>query len=274
MRDVGICIEPFYQGMAFEQKLERIKALGFNSYEFWFHDKNFTGDSLIDEMKDFSKIAELNASLGLRTNDFVLNHPDGGIIAALINRNDKQKILDKLKYMIDLANQIDCKRFISGSGNKIQGLSQKDAVDAMIDALGAIGAVCKEHGMKIILEPFNSRVDHPDYFLDNPQVAVDVVEAVDNEHVKILFDIYHMQIMYGNILDFVRANLKYIGHFHIAGVPGRHEPIHNELNYSFILDTIDAMGYKGSYGLEYWPTMDSDESLKRTLEYLTPGVQN
>ncbi|WP_422479053.1 TIM barrel protein [Pleomorphochaeta sp. DL1XJH-081] len=273
MRDIGVCIEPFYQGMAFGQKLEKIKALGFTSYEFWFHDKIFTGDTLIDEMKDFSKIAELNASLGLRTNDFVLNHPDGGIIAALINRNEKQKILDKLKYMIDLAHQIGCKKFISGSGNKITGLSQKNAIDAMIDALGDIGEVCQKHGMEIILEPFNSRVDHPDYFLDNPQVAVDVVKAVGNDHVKILYDIYHMQIMYGNILDFVRSKLTYIGHFHIAGVPGRHEPIHNELNYPFILDSIDAMGYQGSYGLEYWPTMDSDESLKKTMEHLAQGIK-
>jgi hydroxypyruvate isomerase len=82
-----------------------------------------------------------------------------------------------------------------------------------------------------------------------------------------------MQIMYGNILDFVRSKLTYIGHFHIAGVPGRHEPIHNELNYPFILDSIDAMGYQGSYGLEYWPTMDSDESLKKTMEHLAQGIK-
>jgi hydroxypyruvate isomerase len=78
-----------------------------------------------------------------------------------------------------------------------------------------------------------------------------------------------MQIMYGNIVGFVRENLQHIGHFHIAGVPGRNEPIDNELNYPFILKSIEKMGYTGSFGLEYWPTIDSDESLKRTLAHLT-----
>lgn len=269
MVDIGVCIEPFYDGMTFEQKLRKIKAIGFSSYEFWFHDKTFTGGDLVDELKDFSEIARLNKELGLRTNDFVLNHPDGGIIAALINRKEKQKILDNLKYMIDLANKIDCKRFISGSGNNVPGLAKKDAVEAMIDALGEIGEVCSAHDIEIILEPFNSRVDHPDYFLDDPQLAVDVVKKVGNESVKILYDIYHMQIMYGNIVGFVRENLQHIGHFHIAGVPGRNEPIDNELDYPFILKSIDKMGYTGSFGLEYWPTIDCDESLKRTLAHLT-----
>ena len=269
MINIGVCVEPFFMDVSFEQKLRNIKKLGFSNYEFWFHDKSFTNDGLVDEMKDFNHIKQLNDELGLKTSDFVLNHPDGGIIAALINRNDTQKILDNLKYMIGLAHQIDCKKFISGSGNNIPSQSKDESIQAMVDSLGVIGAVCKSEGMEIILEPFNSRVDHPDYFLDNPQVAVDIIKKVDNDNVKILFDIYHMQIMYGNILDFVRENLKYIGHFHIAGVPGRHEPIDNELNYPFILKEIEKMGYHGVFGLEYWPTLESGDSLKSTLQVLT-----
>ncbi|NCB02596.1 MAG: hypothetical protein EOM67_10575 [Spirochaetia bacterium] len=273
MINIGVCIEPFYMGQSFEQKLRNIEKLGFKSYEFWFHDKDFTNQGLVDEKKDFAKIKNLNKELGLKTNDFVLNHPDGGIIAALINRHDTNKILDNLSYMIDLAHTIECKKFISGSGNIIKGLAKEDAIDAMTDSLGLIGDVCKKEGMEIILEPFNSIVDHPDYFLDDPQVAVDILKKVNNDHVTMLYDIYHMQIMAGNIVDFVTKNLKYIGHFHIAGVPGRHEPIENELNYPFILNSIEALGYKGAFGLEYFPTMDSDESLSRTLKVLTSSLK-
>jgi hydroxypyruvate isomerase len=83
-----------------------------------------------------------------------------------------------------------------------------------------------------------------------------------------LFDIYHMQIMTGNILAFVKENIRHIGHFHVAGVPGRHEPDACELDYAFILKEIDAMGYDGYFGLEYWPTVGDGESLKRTLRSL------
>jgi len=273
MINIGVCIEPFYSGLPFEQKLRNIKKLGFSSYEFWFHDKTFTTGGLVDEKKDFAKIHKLNKELGLKTNDFVLNHPDGGIIAALINSHDTKKILDNLPYMIDLAHTIDCKKFISGSGNIIPGLRKEDAIDAMTESLALIGDVCKKEGMEIILEPFNSRVDHPNYFLDNPQVAVDILKKVNNDHVTMLYDIYHMQIMYGNIVNFVTENLEYIGHFHIAGVPGRHEPIANELNYPFILKSIESLGYRGAFGLEYFPTMDSDESLSRTLRVLTSDAR-
>jgi len=268
MPDIGVCIEPFYPGASFEDKLAQISKLGFTSYEFWFHNKTFTGNSMIDEMKDFSQIARLNKKYGLRTNDFVLNHPDGAIVAALIDRRDTQKIVDALPDMIAKAKTIGCKKFISGSGNVIAGMQEEEAYDAMVDSLKAIGKICAESDMEIILEPFNTRVDHPDYFLDNPQKAVDVLKAVGNDHVKLLFDIYHMQIMYGNILDFVKENLQYIGHFHIAGVPGRKEPIDNELNYPFIIKKIVEMGYTGSFGLEYWPTGDSSASLAKTKKHL------
>jgi hydroxypyruvate isomerase len=82
-----------------------------------------------------------------------------------------------------------------------------------------------------------------------------------------LFDIYHMQIMAGNVTAFIRENIQYIGHFHVAGVPGRHEPASGELNYRYIVGEIDGTGYDGYIGLEYWPTVGHEESLRQTLEY-------
>jgi hydroxypyruvate isomerase len=269
MGRIGVCIEPFFTGSTMAEKLRRIHEIGFSSYEFWFHDKTFTGSALVDEMKDFDAIAELNHKYGLRTNDFVLNHPDGGIVAALIKRDDKARILENLEHMISLAKKIGCDTFISGSGNHVPGMHASEAVDAMVEALVDIGKVCKAHDMKIILEPFNTRVDHPDYFLDDPEMAVQILKEVGNDHVKMLFDIYHMQIMHGDILSFIRKNLDYIGHFHIAGVPGRKEPIDNELNYPFIIKEIESLGYQGYFGLEYWPTGDSEVSLRNTLRHLT-----
>ncbi len=139
----------------------------------------------------------------------------------------------------------------------------------MVEGLKLLMEICEKESITILLEPFNTRVDHPDYFLDDPFLSVDIVKKVGSQNLKILYDIYHMQIMSGNLLGFISENIGYIGHFHIAGVPGRHEPYKGELNYRYIVDEIDRMWYKGFFGLEYWPSLDDEDSLRRTLEYFT-----
>jgi hydroxypyruvate isomerase len=271
MVKLAACIEPFFSALPYEQRIRKVAELGFTAYEFWFHDKRFDGAGLVPEMKDFDRIGELNAELGLTTTDFVFNHPDGGIVASLIQKKDRARLLDSLEGMISLAKKIGCTTFISGSGNKVPGLGREEAIASMVESLTAVAAVCARQGMRIILEPFNSRVDHPDYFLDDPQVCIDVLKKVGSPTVKMLYDIYHMQIMSGNVLAFVKQNLPYIGHFHVAGVPGRKEPVPSELDYPFILREIDRMGYTGYFGLEYWPTEESGASLARTKRALGDG---
>ena len=107
--------------------------------------------------------------------------------------------------MIGLAKKIGCRSLISGSGNKVPGLGREKALDSMVEGLSRLAPVCRANGITLIVEPFNSRVDHPDYFLDDPETCVEVLRQVNSPNVKMLFDIYHMQIMYGNILSFVPA---------------------------------------------------------------------
>ena len=267
MAKIDVCIEPFFSNLPYEDRIKKVYDLGFKSYEFWFHNKRFDGKALIDEVKDFERIAELNQKYNLTFVDFVFNHPDGGIKASLIDKKDRSKLIDGLGEIIEYSKMVNSKKLISGSGNKIAGQSKEEAVENMIEALKELAPICESEGVTLLLEPFNTRVDHPDYFLDDPYVALDVVKSVGSPNVKILFDIYHMQIMSGNITDFIRSNIKYIGHFHIAGVPGRHEPVENELNYSYILKVIDECGYGGYVGLEYWPSIEDAESLRKTKEY-------
>jgi hydroxypyruvate isomerase len=268
MAKLSVCIEPFFTDKPYEERLRKVAALGFTAYEFWFHDKRFDGAALVPEMKDFPRIAALNAELGLTTTDFVFNHPDGGIVASLIQRKDRPRLLDSIESMIEKAKTIGCRTFISGSGNKVPGLAREEAIDSMVEGLSALAPILTRAGMRIILEPFNSRVDHPDYFLDSPWLGVEVLKRVGSPAVKLLYDIYHNQIMDGNILSFVKKNLEYIGHFHVAGVPGRKEPVPSELDYAFILKEIDRMGYTGYFGLEYWPSGDPAQSLAGTRRAL------
>jgi hydroxypyruvate isomerase len=268
MAKLSICIEPFFCDMPYRERIRRVAELGFSAYEFWFHDKRFDGRGLVAESKNFEQIAELNRRYGLTTTDFVFNHSDGGVIASLIDARDRSKLLDSIENMIGLARGIGCSSLISGGGNTIAGLDRQRALDCMVEGLACLAPVCERNGITLIVEPFNSRVDHPDCFLDDPEACVEVLRQVDSPNIRMLFDIYHMQIMHGNILSFVKKNLGFIGHFHVAGVPGRAEPSPSELDYAFVLQQIDAMGYKGYFGLEYWPSRDPVDSLVMTRRAL------
>ena len=268
MPKAAVCIETFFTDRPYAERIRRAAEAGFTAYEFWFHDKSFDGASLSAGMKDFDMLAKLNAELGMTATDFVLNHPGGGIVASLIDPGDRAKLKEGLARIIPLAKKIGCTRLISGSGDRIPGQDPKAARANMIAALSELAPLCAREGITIIVEPFNTLVDHPDCFLDDPHLCVDVLKSVGSPNVKMLYDIYHMQIMKGNVTAFIRENISHIGHFHVAGVPGRHEPDSGELNYPLIMEEIDSLGYSGYVGLEYWPTFGHAESLKRTLKYL------
>ncbi|NOY07292.1 MAG: TIM barrel protein [Spirochaetes bacterium] len=268
MAKLGVCMETFFTDMSYEDRIKRIHELGFTNYEFWFHNKRFDGSNLTNEDKDFERIAELNDLYGLTCTDFVFNHPDGGIAAGLIDKNDQNIILEGIERIIEKAKIINCSGLITTSGNRKSNLSGEEAVCNMTETLKIIAPVCEKSGITLLLELFNTKVDHPGYFLDDPNTCIDILKAVNSPNVKMLFDIYHVQIMSGNITGFIRKNIQYIGHFHIAGVPGRHEPDKCELNYAFIINELDRLDYKGYAGLEYWPAVDSSLSLTGTKYYL------
>ena len=191
----------------------------------------------------------------------------------MIDARDRSLILDSLGAMIERARTIKCPAFISGAGNVVPGLARGKAIDTMIETLSLAAKVCEKEGITLLLEPFNTKVDHPHYFLDSAEECMTVLKAVHSPSVRMLYDIYHMQIMGGDVVTFIRKNIQWIGHFHVAGVPGRHEPLDGELNYPFILKEIDRLGFAGGVGLEYWPTIDPAESLRQTAAWLGMGAR-
>ena len=268
MAKIGVCAETFFSDQPYRERLQRIARLGFRYYELWFHDKRFDGSRLHEEPKDFAMFSELNAKLGLTCTDFIFNHPDAGVRASLIDPKDRQLILDSLGGMIELAKKIGCRAFISGAGNAVPGLARERALETMVETLGRAAALCEQEGITLLLEPFNTKVDHPQYFLDDPEECIRVLKAINRPGARMLFDIYHMQIMAGDITAFIRKNIQWIAHFHVAGVPGRHEPRQGELNYPFLLAELDRLGYAGHVGLEYWPTLEPGASLIESRAWL------
>jgi hydroxypyruvate isomerase len=270
MSNIGICIDPVFVNLSYPDRIRKIAALGFKNYEFWSHDHSLTDKGTIRELKDFDLLGALNAELGLSVTDIL--YSPGGEGANLIRREDKGKLVDNFGAFAERAKKIRCGACIVTGGTLIPGQGRDESLLNLTGNLSALLGEAEKNGMTLLLEPLNSQVDHRDTFLDDPRLTVTVVKSLNSPRMKILYDIYHMQIMGGNILSFVKENLEYIGHFHIAGVPGRHEPYCGELDYAHIVREVTAMGYAGCFGLEYWPLEAAEISLGKSLDYLSaPG---
>lgn len=267
MFELDVCIEPVFCDLDYEERIRRVAGAGYKSVEFWFHDHMFDGHDLIPQEKDCESLKAVLNETGMSLNNFVLNSSDGGIGGFLVKREDRAEYLKRLELLIPKAKLLGCSMLITCAGNEID-VDRSVQRQAMVETLKEAGPIAQAGGITLVVEPLNSLVDHPGYFLDSCAEAADVIGEVGHSNVKLLFDVYHMQIMQGNILAFIEKNLDIIGHFHSAGVPGRGELYNGELNYPFILKKIKQWGYDGRFGLEYFPTIESGESLVKIREYL------
>ena len=202
-------------------------------------------------------------------NDFALNAWDGTFGGCPVKPQDRAGYLAQIRKTIAFAQEAGCRKGITLSGTVDPALSRSEMRQNLESALAEAAGIAAEADFTLLLEPLNTLVDHPGYYLDSSAEALAIVRAIGSPHLKILFDIYHMQIMEGNLLATIEKNIAWIGHFHAAGVPGRGELFDCELNYPAIVKRIDALGYQGCFGLEYFPRMmDHKASLEAIRSYL------
>lgn len=156
---------------------------------------------------------------------------------------------------------------ITFSGNR-KGMSDEQGIENCVKGLKRLMPIAEKHKVTVILELLNSKVDHKDYMADHTAWGVEVCKRVGSERLKLLYDIYHMQIMEGDLIRTIRDNIQYIGHFHTGGNPGRNEiDSTQEINYPAVMKAIVATGYKGFVGQEFVPKRpDPLASLKQAIE--------
>jgi hydroxypyruvate isomerase len=193
--------------------------------------------------------------------------PGGGTIAEGLNRTENHgKIEQQLRENIEKAAAAGVPNVIVFSGNRA-GLSDREGLDNCIGGLNRVKAIAEAKGVTICLELLNSKVDHKDYQCDRTAWGVEVVRAVDSPRVKLLYDIYHMQIMEGDVIRTLRDNRQWIGHYHTAGVPGRHEIDETqELYYPAIFRAIRDTGFTGHVAHEFIPTREPLLALRQAVE--------
>jgi len=268
MITVDVCMETVFDDTPFLDRSARIAEAGFKTVELWFpelHELHLAGC-------DCSKLRAACDAAGLAINNIVANSPNGQIGGSLTHPDDRPKYLKRVESSLACCAELATSMMITCTGNVQPKLSRQVQRQSVIDGLKAAGDLAAKAGVTLVLEPLNSLVDHEGYFLDQPDAAADIVREVAHPHVALLFDVYHMQIMRGNVIETIRAHLDVIRHFHSAGVPGRHELDTGELDYPRIVQAITDMGYHGCFGLEYFPAQESTSSLAR-MRRLLPDRQ-
>jgi hydroxypyruvate isomerase len=177
--------------------------------------------------------------------------PGGTIQVALNRKENHERLAGLLHPAIDDAAANAVPNIITFSGNR-NGMADAEGADNCVAFLNGVKAHAEDKGVTICMEYLNSKVNHKDYMFDHIAWGVDVMKRVNSPRVKILFDIYHAQIMDGDIVRNIRDDFQWIGHFHTGGNPGRHEiDDTQELNYRFIMQAIADLGFTGFVSHEY-----------------------
>ena len=190
-----------------------------------------------------------------------------GTIPVGFNRLDQHdKLVADAERMIPRAAAAGVPNIVCFSGNRA-GMSDGEGIANCIAGFKRITPTAERHGVTLCLELLNSRVDHPDYQADHTAWGVQVVQGVDSPRLKLLYDIYHMQVMEGDVIATIRANAPHIAHFHTGGVPGRHEiDDTQELNYRRVMQAIADLGFGGYVAQEFVPVRDPLTSLRQSFE--------
>jgi hydroxypyruvate isomerase len=229
-----------------EEQIRRVKDLGFEAFEFWgWWNKDLESIKCAAEQADIQMASFCSK------------------FVSLVDPDQREKYLMGLKESVEAAKILNCRNLICLTGSLLEGVPRHDQMESLVEGLKASVPLLEGTGITLLLEPLNTLVDHKGYFLERSDEAFRVIEQVDSEHIKVLFDIYHQQITEGNLIPNIISNIDKIGYFHIADHPGRHDIGTGDINYRNVLEAISKTGYKGCIGLEYFPLGDADESLRR-----------
>ena len=250
---VSICAEMLYPDLPFTEKVDKLNRQGFSTFEFWaWKDKD------IDAL-------ESRVEQGMRVATF-----SGQRRGSLVEPQDHPAYIEEVKESIEVARRLGCSHLmvlsdqLSEDGSvttRYRPMDPEERAGNIALGLKLLAPIAEEAKVTLLLEPLNTAVDHPGYSLDSSRAAFDIIKRVGSVRIKVLYDVYHMQIMEGNVIRTIQDNIDDIGYIHVADVPGRGEPGTGELNYHNIFRAINDVGYLGYVGFEFQPKKDSDEAL-------------
>ena len=254
------CIEPMYSEIPFLDRFQAAADDGFEYVEFW---------SWTDKDLDAVKAAAEKA--GVKISGF-----NGDADYSLIDPTHKEKYLDFLRQSCAAAQKIGAASVTIHSNalgdggivvNHYTELSDTVKLCSMYDMLLECAKIAEETGINMNLEPLNITTDHVGNFLATTRMAAEMTRLIGCDNLKVLYDVYHMQLNEGSLCDNIRAYGDQFGHIHVADAPGRHEPGTGEINYHNVFACLEEIGYTGRIGFELMPKTDTATAVKAIMSY-------
>ena len=241
-------------GMPVGDAMGLLARLGYDAYEMFDWRNASQLEAFVTERKKYPALAcaTLVANKGVEARG-----------CGLVNPREREGFLRELNLSIEAAKKVDCQRLVVLTGNELGGMPRSEQMANAVSLLREATPILEKNGMTAVVEVLNTYVDHAGYFLYYVRDGAELVDRVGSPNVKILFDIYHVQIMEGNLINNIRENIDRIGHFHVGDVPGRHEPGTGEINYRNVFKAIYELGdrFPGYVALEYGRVAPLEENL-------------
>jgi hydroxypyruvate isomerase len=236
----------------FEENLERVALAGYHHVELVGEFKKWSED---DYRRILARMEALKISVDATS----------GVAPGFADPAGGDAFLSALKDLIPAAKRLECKQIILLSGKRIDGAPAGSQHAASIEALKRAADVLSSAGLVAVIEPID-RIENPTIYLDGVTEAFEIAKAVGSPNVRVLYDVYHEQREFGNLIEKFDAHIDQVGLIHIADVPGRHEPGTGEINYLNIYRKLARLGYKGTIAMEFYPTGDIVETLRRARD--------
>jgi hydroxypyruvate isomerase len=187
----------------------------------------------------------------------------------LVDARGRGRALEHFARSLDVARQLDTRVLVAHVGYAAPDRSRQSQWEDAVGGLREAGKMAEAVGVTLAVEPLNTSLDHPGYFLETLPDACRLIDEVDQPSVRLLLDIYHMRIMHADLLERLHSALAVTAHVHAADVPGRGEPGSGAIDWPEIVGALGDHSYRGWIGLEYWPNGDAAQAVRRSIEVLT-----
>lgn len=235
--------------MDFYKRFEYAKKSGADAVEFWKWSN-----------KDIAKVKEELVKNELSFSIFNIDCKDEklsyDLSRGILNAGRKEEFISALKESIPVYKKLNAKGMIVLIGETLN-IPYEEQIDNIVKCLEVAVPIVEKENITLLLEPLND-IDRQNYFLPRSKEVFEIIKKINSPNIKILLDLYHEQLMAGNLMNTIKENLSLIGHIHVADVPGRHEPGSGEINYQGILKLLKDLEYERYVGFEFRSTINSE----------------
>jgi hydroxypyruvate isomerase len=242
---IAVNVEMWWKKLPFLERIRKAAGYGFPAFELWPYKK-----------KDIDAIADLSQQLGIEVAQFTA----WGFQPGLNSTTDHTEFLEAIEESCEVAKRLKCRKMTVVGGDDVDGMTQNQMHENIIAGLKKAAPIVEKHDVMIILEPMNIRVDHKGHCLYGSPPAIAICKAVGSSHVKLNWDLYHMQITEGDLCGRLREGFDCVGYLQFADHPGRHEPGTGEIHYNRVFKEAYDLGYRGFVGAECVPSGDEHDA--------------